>query len=122
MVIEYLPGGELKAALKRKKFWSEKTIKKLMKNLLLGLKYIHKKGIMHRDLKPENLILRDKRRIEDLSIVDFGLSTFKNVKKYLHRRCGTPGYVAPEILNLKGDDRYDEKCDIFSAGVIYYIL
>ncbi len=108
--------------LKKRKQYSESTVKKIMKNLLLGLHFIHKKGIMHRDLKPENLILRNKKCIEDLSIVDFGLASFVSVKKLLHRRCGTPGYVAPEILNLEEGQVYDEKCDIFSAGIIYYIL
>ena len=68
---------------------------------------------MHRDLKPENLILRDENCFE-IVIADFGLASFKS-KNLLFKRCGTPGYVAPEILD---DGDYDEKVDIFSAGVI----
>ena len=72
---------------------------------------------MHRDLKPENLILKDENSFE-IVIADFGLASFKT-GTLLFKRCGTPGYVAPEILD---DKEYDEKVDIFSAGVIYYIL
>lgn len=58
-----------------------------------------------------------------LKIVDFGLATEKNVDKYLFPKCGTPGYVAPEILNLKNkSEKYSEACDVFSCGVIFYKL
>lgn len=73
---------------------------------------------MHRDIKPENLILKDEMSF-DLKLADFGLSELINKKENLFTRCGTPGYVAPEVLE---DKKYDTKCDIFSAGVILYIL
>lgn len=59
-----------------------------------------------------------------LKLVDFGLATRVDEKDYLFKRCGTPGYVAPEIINSPstGNVRYDTKCDVFSAGVIFYIL
>jgi calcium/calmodulin-dependent protein kinase I len=76
---------------------------------------------MHRDLKPENLILRSSHDNYDICIADFGLAEFhnKNQEKYLFTRCGTPGYVAPEIL---GDQNYDFKVDVFSLGVILFIM
>lgn len=81
---------------------------------------------MHRDLKPENMILKDKSDLETnmLKIVDFGLSSFCDVDNYLFKRCGTPGYVAPEIINSnsKDDTKFCPKVDIFSAGIIFYIL
>lgn len=77
---------------------------------------------MHRDLKPENILSRSKDRI-DLVIGDFGLAQKADAKKYLYLKCGTPGYVAPEVINLKeGDTSYETKCDIFSAGAIFYKL
>jgi len=73
---------------------------------------------MHRDLKPENLILKDNESLQ-VKLADFGLAEFVNSKKRIFTRCGTPGYVAPEIL---ADEPYDCKVDVFSAGVILYIL
>ena len=97
-----------------------------MKCLIQGLLYLHKKGIMHRDLKPENMILKNKGDLEEntLKIVDFGLSSYCDVDEYLFKRCGTPGYVAPEIINSSSKDntKFCPKVDIFSAGVIFYIL
>jgi serine/threonine protein kinase len=78
---------------------------------------LHSNQIVHRDLKPENLIFRDDN-LNSLVIIDFGLSTTcKDGPQFT--RCGSPGYVAPEILNNLG---YGCKVDIFSLGVIMYIL
>ena len=101
---------------------NEKSVKRIMQNLLQILAYIHSKGIMHRDVKPENLMLRKKNNLEEICLIDFGLSTFIDLDDYLYRRCGTPGYVGPEVVTLKPGEKYNEKCDIFSAGVIFYIL
>jgi len=73
---------------------------------------------MHRDIKPENLILRGDDSIE-LTLVDFGLAEYIDNKNRIFSRCGTPGYVAPEVL---ADYDYDGKCDVFSAGIICYII
>ena len=83
MVIEYLEGGELLKRMSKRKRYSERTVRKIMRNLLLGLKYIHSKGIMHRDLKPENLIIKNKSKIHDVVLIDFGLSSFVDVDEYL---------------------------------------
>ena len=77
---------------------------------------------MHRDLKLENLIFREKGDINSLVLIDFGLSTKIDVKEYLYSRCGTPGMVAPEVLRRGKTEMYDEKCDIFSTGVILFIM
>ena len=70
-----------------------------MFELLGGLKQMHSKRFMHRDLKPENIMLRDNSKLSPV-IVDFGLATNVDLEKYLFFRCGTPGYVAPEIIEL----------------------
>ena len=81
---------------------------------------------MHRDLKPENMILMEKCELgkNTLKLVDFGLSSQCDVKPYLFSRCGTPGFVAPEIINSPSN-RYvpfEPKVDVFSAGIIFYIM
>jgi calcium-dependent protein kinase len=73
---------------------------------------------MHRDIKPENIILKDRSDDFDIKLADFGLGCFVS-NDIVFRRCGTPGYVAPEILD---NQKYDEKVDIFSSGVIFYTL
>ncbi len=77
---------------------------------------------MHRDIKPENIITRYQGDIINLCIIDFGLATYVKDKFQLYKRCGTPGFVAPEILRLNDGDWYNEKCDIFSLGIIFYII
>ena len=80
---------------------------------------MHSKKAMHRDLKPENLIFRSEDAWGECIIADFGLAEFSDAEEYLFVRCGTPGYVAPEVLLGKS---YDLKCDVFSIGVILFIL
>lgn len=83
---------------------------------------MHSKRIMHRDLKPENLIFRAENNWECV-IADFGLAEFADAEEYLFVRCGTPGYVAPEVINIKDmKTKYDPICDIFSLGLIFHIL
>jgi calcium-dependent protein kinase len=77
---------------------------------------------MHRDLKPENLIFRQEGSW-DCVIADFGLAEFSDEKDYLFVRCGTPGYVAPEVINIKDmSAKYEPICDMFSLGLIFHIL
>ena len=77
---------------------------------------------MHRDLKPENLLFSDKE-CKTLKLVDFGLAAFANEDPYIFPKCGTPGFVAPEIANLQDKNSgYGVICDMFSIGVIFHIL
>ncbi len=83
---------------------------------------MHAKRIMHRDLKPENILLRKKDAL-DCVIADFGLAEFTDAEMYLFSRCGTPGFVAPEVINIKDmKAKYHPICDIFSLGLIFYML
>ncbi|CAD8061600.1 unnamed protein product [Paramecium primaurelia] len=120
-ILDILKGGELLSRVKSQPL-SAPNLQKLMYNLMKALCHLHSKKCIHRDLKPENLLLKEKDNDTDVVIADFGLACFLN-EDILFKRCGTPGFVAPEILIYKeGDPFYDEKCDVFSAGVIFYIL
>lgn len=118
LVLELLKGGELFDRIIKKGHYSEKDAAILISKLLWALEYIHERGIMHRDIKPENLILKDENEY-DIKLADFGLAEKVDKKELLFKRCGTPGYVAPEVLE---DKKYDTKVDVYSAGVILYIL
>jgi len=94
---------------------------------LKALVALDKQGIMHRDLKPDNIILKKKGvRMRDniLKLVDFGLATYQDVDEYLFKRCGTPGFVAPEVINAKRGEnvKYSTKCDVFSVGIIFFFM
>ena len=120
MLLPYLEGGELFEKIKSKGLYRESDARPVMRNFISALEYLHSKRIVHRDLKPENLILASKDNIWDLKIADFGLATvLKDENEKLTLRCGSPGYVAPELLQEKG---YNCQADIFSAGVIFYII
>ncbi|CAD8073931.1 unnamed protein product [Paramecium sonneborni] len=87
---------------------------KIMSQILNALIYIHQKGIMHRDLNPHNIMIS-----ENIKLIDFGLARIiKN--QLIFPTAGTPGYIAPEIINYKQEKQYDEKADIFSLGCMLY--
>lgn len=92
-----------------------------MRGLTKALAEMHQYNVMHRDIKPENIMLREKDGLDPV-IVDFGLAADVNSDDYIYYRCGTPGYVAPEITTLKKGEKVSPACDIFSAGSIFHIL
>ncbi|XP_015079981.1 CBL-interacting protein kinase 2-like [Solanum pennellii] len=118
-IMEYCKGGELfnKVAKGRLK---EDAARKYFQQLINAVDFCHSRGVYHRDLKPENLLLDDD---ENLKISDFGLSALvesKHQDGLLHTTCGTPAYVAPEVINRRGYD--GTKADIWSCGVVLYVL
>ena len=121
LVMEECKGGELFEKIieriRAKQMYSEKYAANIIKQIMSCIQYCHNKKICHRDLKPENLLYLNKGPEKDnlIKVIDFGLS--QNVNK-LKSKVGTAYYVSPEILN----GNYTELCDIWSAGVILYIL
>ena len=123
LIMEKCDGGEvfdhIIDHIQKKEMYSEKNAAVIFEQLMRSVEYCHNHCICHRDLKPENLLYLNVGEEENnpIKVIDFGLSqTFQNRK--LKTKVGTAYYVSPEIL--KGD--YTEKCDIWSAGVILYIL
>jgi 5'-AMP-activated protein kinase catalytic alpha subunit len=118
-VIEYAKGGELFKKVAKGKL-KEDIAHKYFKQLISAVDYCHSRGVYHRDIKPENILLDEN---ENLKISDFGLSALTESKRQdglLHTTCGTPAYVAPEVIKRKGYD--GSKADIWSCGVVLFVL
>ncbi|URD86533.1 CBL-interacting protein kinase [Musa troglodytarum] len=118
-VLEYVKGGELFNKVVKGRL-KEDVARKYFQQLINAVDFCHSRGVYHRDLKPENLLLDDNG---NLKISDFGLSALAESKRQdglLHTTCGTPAYVAPEVLSRKGYD--GAKADIWSCGVILFVL
>ncbi|CAD8206366.1 unnamed protein product [Paramecium pentaurelia] len=122
-VVDIVAGGELLQRVRETGFLPAETLQRLAYNLLSALNHIHQFNIAHRDLKPENLLLKSYENNHEIILADFGLAAQLQDENILFKRCGTPGFVAPEILEYTdGQQFYDEKCDVFSAGIILYLL
>lgn len=118
IILELVTGGELFDKIAYHGKLCENEARKYFQQLIDAIDYCHSKGVYHRDLKPENLLL-DSRG--NLKVSDFGLSTLsQNGVGLLHTTCGTPNYVAPEVLGSNGYD--GSAADIWSCGVILYVL
>ena len=122
IISELCPGGELFDRIIRTKYLSEGVAAYVMKQLLSAVMSCHKGGIIHRDLKPENILIEDysekDKDLFNIQVIDFGTGEIFKDNAYLKKQIGTPYYIAPEVLNNK----YNEKCDLWSCGVIMYIL
>ncbi|CAI9761903.1 unnamed protein product [Fraxinus pennsylvanica] len=118
-VMEYVKGGELFNKVIKGKL-KEDVVRKYFQQLISAVDFCHSRGVFHRDLKPENLLLDENG---NLKVSDFGLSALAESKRQdglLHTTCGTPAYVAPEVINRRGYD--GAKVDIWSCGVILFVL
>jgi len=118
LVMELVTGGELFDRIVEKGSYSEKDAADLIKQVLSAVAYMHDQGVVHRDLKPENLLYYSPEADSKIMISDFGLSKMEE-SGVMATACGTPGYVAPEVLAQKP---YGKAVDVWSIGVISYIL
>uniref|UniRef100_A0A8C7IZ79 non-specific serine/threonine protein kinase n=1 Tax=Oncorhynchus kisutch TaxID=8019 RepID=A0A8C7IZ79_ONCKI len=119
LIMQLVSGGELFDRIVEKGFYTEKDASKLIQQILDAVKYLHDMGIVHRDLKPENLLYDSMEEDSKIMISDFGLSKIEGSGSVMSTACGTPGYVAPEVLAQKP---YSKAVDCWSIGVIAYIL
>lgn len=116
VVEELADGGELLNQLEKFYSFSEIDAAIIMRQILSAVVYLHSNNIVHRDLKPENILLENKKEI-NIKIVDFGTANYCH-SEGLTQKVGTPYYIAPEVIKKK----YDKKCDVWSCGVIMYLL
>lgn len=135
LVLEKVNNGELFQRIINKQKLGQEETKSLYRQLLCGLKYLHDADIIHRDIKPENILLDisprtsatqkqtgawDENELDvRVKIADFGLAKFIGERKFTNTLCGTPAYVAPEVLN--NNRNYSTKVDIWLAGVLLYV-
>lgn len=118
LVMELVKGKELFDKIVEKGQYSERDAANIVNQIVSAVEYLHSNGIAHRDLKPENLLSAGDEEDEVIKIADFGFSKNFGEEK-LMTSCGSPGYVAPEVLTCES---YDKAVDMWSVGVIIYIL
>jgi serine/threonine protein kinase len=122
IVMDLVRGGELFEMIERRGELDEKLARKYFQQLVDGIDYCHRRGVCHRDLKPENLLVDEKGA---LKITDFGVSSMKggvSGSELLYTACGTPYYCAPEIINGAEEGYSGVKIDVWSCGIILYLL
>lgn len=121
IVFELLTGGELFDRIVQKEFYTEDEARTTVRQIAEALQVVHSAGIVHRDLKPENILYASMSVHSPIKLVDFGLAAYHvaGVDDPLTLPCGTAAYAAPEVLLCQG---YDQRADIWSLGVITYIL
>merc|ERR1712004_852134 len=119
VVMECMDGGELFSRIEESQGFSERDAAEIVAEICSAVKFLHDRNIAHRDLKPENLLFSNKGKKATLKLTDFGFAKEAKNRDTLKTPCYTPYYVAPEVL---GSKKYDLSCDIWSLGVIIYIL
>ena len=121
IINELCTGGELFDKIVDVKYFSELVACNIMRQLLSAVAYCHENGVIHRDLKPENILIESSEEKNkdffNIKVIDFGTCEILKKKK-LTEQIGTSFYIAPEVLK----NGYNEKCDLWSCGVILYIL
>lgn len=122
IVSELCTGGELFDKIQANKYFNEQVAGYVIKQLLSAVDFCHENNIIHRDLKPENILIESeeeaKKEFFTIKVIDFGTSDRFAKGKMCDLQLGTPLYIAPEVLN----NNYNEKCDLWSCGVILYIM
>mmetsp|Transcript_24579 Transcript_24579/g.55504 ORF Transcript_24579/g.55504 Transcript_24579/m.55504 type:complete len:374 (-) Transcript_24579:64-1185(-) len=133
LIQELAAGGELLVRISRQDHFTERDAGLLFKQVLSGLEYLHRHGICHRDVKPENILLMSgdtaSPAYNDVKIADFGFASIKghSILNTMSTPCGTPEYIAPEIVHISFDRSFQEglystKVDVWSAGAILYTM
>jgi serine/threonine protein kinase len=124
LVLEYQPKGSLMQNLKNDKKFTEVEVRVIMEQILLVLDFFQQKKIVHRDIKPDNILVQsihDKGKHYEVKVADLGLATQTPNDAPIFAKCGTPGYIAPEIFS-NGGKGYSYKVDVFSGASVFFNL
>ncbi|XP_026529053.1 MAP kinase-activated protein kinase 3 isoform X2 [Notechis scutatus] len=121
IIMECMEGGELFTRIQERgdQAFTQKEASEIMRDIGTAIQHLHGMNIAHRDVKPENLLYTSKEKESVLKLTDFGFAKETTIQNALQTPCYTPYYVAPEVL---GPEKYDKSCDMWSLGVIMYIL
>jgi len=120
IVMELVSGGQLLERLASKGLYSEGVTAQCFRSILEAISHCHSLGVVHRDLKPENILLSDNSDSAEVKVADFGLAKlYDDETTMMMTQCGTPEFVAPEVMAGNG---YTKECDIWSLGVMSYIM
>ena len=120
VVMELLSGGNLLQKISKMKVFGESHTAKIIYQIMLALNYMHKQNVTHRDLKPENIMCSSADENDlNIKLTDFGFACFFNPKEGMDCSLGTPLFMAPELVQ---GEKYDQRVDVWSLGVITYFL
>ncbi|XP_030625690.1 serine/threonine-protein kinase 17A [Chanos chanos] len=121
LVLEFAAGGEIfnQCVAERDEAFKEDDVKRLLRQILEGVAFLHRNNVVHLDLKPQNILLTSDSPLGDIKIVDFGLSRLVSNNQEIREIMGTPEYVAPEILNY---EPISTATDMWSIGVLAYVM
>lgn len=121
LVLEFAAGGEIfnQCVADKDEAFKEEDVKRLMRQILEGVAFLHRNNVVHLDLKPQNILLTSDNPLGDIKIVDFGLSRMMSNNQEIREIMGTPEYVAPEVLNY---EPISTATDMWSIGVLAYVM
>ncbi|XP_075280670.1 MAP kinase-interacting serine/threonine-protein kinase 1 isoform X1 [Opisthocomus hoazin] len=132
LVFEKLRGGSILAHIQKQKHFNEREASKVVRDIASALNFLHTKGIAHRDLKPENILCESPEKVSPVKICDFDLGSGVKLNSActpittpeLTTPCGSAEYMAPEVVEVFTEEAtfYDKRCDLWSLGVILYIM
>ncbi|ORX70497.1 Pkinase-domain-containing protein, partial [Linderina pennispora] len=120
LVLDLAADGELFDEIVRREFLGERETRRVLLQLLLAIRHLNRLGVVHRDIKLENILLADKEQLR-IKLADFGLAKIVGEQTFMKTVCGTPMYVAPEVLKVRTQGEYDRQVDMWSLGVVLYI-